>query len=59
MNSLWLAHVGVALLDGHGGVLQGNQVEAALLRSLLAGNGGDLEKKREKRKRENGCFSFF
>ena len=46
MYSLWLAHIGVALLDGHGGVLQGHKVEAALLRSLLAGNGGDLENKK-------------
>ncbi len=57
MHSLWLPHVGVALLDGHGGVLKGNQVEAALLRSLLAGNGGDLGK-REKEKGKMGVFRF-
>ena len=59
MYSLWLAHIGVALLDGHGGVLKGNQVEAALLSGLLAGNGGHLEKKEKKGKGKMGVFRFF
>ena len=41
-HSLGLGDLGVALLDVHGGVLQVDEVEAALLGRLLAGHGRDL-----------------
>ena len=42
LAALGSPEAGGALLDGLGGLLQGDEVEAALLLLVLAGHGGDL-----------------